>query len=478
MNILRPTHLALLTLTLTLLPSLSPADTITLKSGDILEGRITEETDDFVRIQVQVSSTIKDEKTIARGDIAKLSKLTEEDIAFEDVNGLIPTPSLLTSNDYANLIRSKVDRFLKTYPTSKYRPEAEKVLEQLNEEKNQADKGSLKLENTWYSQRDQRRDRSNIDAKILHFKMRQKAAAGDYVGALRDFDEIDADYRGTDSFIAALGDALTVLESYNGTVTNMLRDYGARMKERAKKLLLLREHERVENEAVFKRGLERHKAAIAAEKERGYRWLTLNRDSEESLKETLATIASEATRVKEIDSASQEKAARLMDQAKTRLEERNLRETQRNLDQAKEILGAANLYLASVQKLADQLKQELVAAADANKKSKSDEALELISASKTMGTDAASAGTGNALKAMMERKRAAKEKKKAEAAKAASAAAAPKPAPAATPPHTPMPRPVAAKGGGGLKFQHVVFIIAGLMIAVTGGAVVMQKRKK
>src|SRR6056297_2417372 len=75
---------------------LSPVigDEIILKTGETLEGRITYEADDIVKIELQISSSIKETKIIARGDIEKIVKEAPDSVAFKAIKEKFPVGSL------------------------------------------------------------------------------------------------------------------------------------------------------------------------------------------------------------------------------------------------------------------------------------------------------------------------------------------------------------------------------------------------
>ena len=63
-------------LTLAIMMSNVFADTITLKNGDHLEGKITSETEKDVTMQVQVSAGITDERVVPKVTIEKVDKVS------------------------------------------------------------------------------------------------------------------------------------------------------------------------------------------------------------------------------------------------------------------------------------------------------------------------------------------------------------------------------------------------------------------
>ena len=67
------------------------ADTITLKDGTKLEGKILEENPSTIKIEYNVTKSIKDIKSISRSEIKEITKVSEDEIAFDSIKSLLPT---------------------------------------------------------------------------------------------------------------------------------------------------------------------------------------------------------------------------------------------------------------------------------------------------------------------------------------------------------------------------------------------------
>lgn len=130
-------------------PHPASADTIKLKSGETLEGRITFEAADSIKLEVQLSASIKETKTILKTDILEMTRTSPEELAFGEVKKKLPTPSLLKPSDYQSLIEAGPTAFLRTYPASKHKSEVEKILKELEDEKDKVERGFVKLEGEW-----------------------------------------------------------------------------------------------------------------------------------------------------------------------------------------------------------------------------------------------------------------------------------------------------------------------------------------
>lgn len=472
MKIIRTT-LALF-VTLCLLTTATQADTITLKDGKILEGTIVGETDESVKIKIKLSATITDEKTIPREDIAEIKILNEEDLAFQEVQNLIPSQPLLTAADYANNIRTGPERFLATYPQSKYEPQVKKILEELEAEKAKAAEGSILLDGNWITAAEQRADRANVDSKILLYNMRRQAADNDYVGVLRNFDKMEAEFIGTEGFVAAIDLALDALQSYGGAVNASLSDFDARMRLREEQLQLLADFKRKENEATFAAEIAAHQAAVTRDTARGIRWIAFNANSKESLSSNAAQVAEATARIKGLDRRALAAAAAALDNAKLAIKKEDLKSAQSQLKTASDLIGTKGIYFAGIAKDMEKLDADLKARDLAARESAAEDPAKRLREAAT-GTTDVTTPAGNPLKAIMDAKAAELEKKKEKSKASAPGKAAPI-ASAATPVvTTPVPPPVAS--GGGISFQKIIFIIAGLLVVVTVGALVYQKQK-
>ena len=61
------------------------ADTVTLKSGEHLEGKITKETDKDITMEIKVSAGVVDERVVLKAEIEKIDKLSPEVVAFQAI---------------------------------------------------------------------------------------------------------------------------------------------------------------------------------------------------------------------------------------------------------------------------------------------------------------------------------------------------------------------------------------------------------
>src|SRR6478609_9740304 len=127
-----------------LIPLACQADTFTLKDGTKFDGKILSETSTSYVIEVQVSKSIKDERTVAKASVIRVEREMPDLKAFESIAKLVPTPDLLSSDEY-QIKMAAVRKFLKDYPTSIRAKAAQSILDTLTKEFTPVGAGGIKL---------------------------------------------------------------------------------------------------------------------------------------------------------------------------------------------------------------------------------------------------------------------------------------------------------------------------------------------
>ena len=503
------------------------ADSVKLKSGQVWEGKITFETNDVVKIQVPVSASINETKTILRSDIEEIVKASPDDVAMEELKKLVPTPSLLKPSDYQNLIDAKVQPFLNSFAGSKHKPAVEKILEELKTEKDKVERGQIKLENEWIDAKTQQEFKTRTDARILDLLMRREADQRNLLGALRRFETLEEQYFGTPAFLEAVPVALKILPAYGQALTQALQNVEYLNQKWEQDKGLLNEVERARVEAARQRELDQYKKNVEAEKAKAIKWQTVNPTSKEDLQANVNLVRAEITRLQGLDLAA------LTEQSKKLVEADELI-AKGDLEKAKTIIAEVGGSLKKsgsssktsskkgvpsssyVKALADKIvaTEAAMAAADAASKitEKGKQTAGLIQVADAAGKEKsgeegaegdpsgeAESGAAGAMAELMathksgeEKKDAGKEKSSKGEKPKAKRASRPKSTAASgwrmtrrtAKPRSPVPSPLeddeeggetakprpdsdAGSEGGGMSFQTIIMIVAGLLVVVT-----------
>jgi len=288
-------------------------DTVTLKDGSKLEGKITLEADDFIKIELSRSGSIKETKLLKRSDIQTIAKTQPDVQDLEKIKQNLPTRSLMTSSDYQNLISSGPDAFLKTHPDSLLTGEVKKLLEELKAEKAKVDRGEIKLEGEWISAEKRQNFPTLVNSQIRLYAMKQKAAQHNQTGALRDLQVIEEQFVGTPAYPEAIKIGISILPTYGQLLTRQLKDVEYLNTTREADIKLLPPESQARTQAAYEKEQANFKALAEQEKNSGIKWRSVNRRNQESITPMIETVRQELDRLKKIDTDKlAEQAAQLV----------------------------------------------------------------------------------------------------------------------------------------------------------------------
>lgn len=328
------TDLALLVaiIALPLLPAYS--DTITLKNGNKLEGKITLEAADFLKIELARSGSIKETKLVKRADIATIAKTNPDELALADIKKSLPTRSMMTSSSYQSLIQTGPEAFLTAYPDSLHKPEVTKILGELNAEKAKVDRGAIKLEGEWIDAEKRRNFKTLINSRIRLYSMKQKAASRAHTSALRDFQIIEDQFVGTPAYPKAVKIALSILPTYGQLLTRQLKDAEFLNKKREADIKLLPPENQARTQAAYKKEQDRFKALAEQEKKTGVKWRSVNRRNKDSITPMIDTVRKEIDELGKIDTVKLAAQAKLLIKVDELINENKLKEAEEKLIEA------------------------------------------------------------------------------------------------------------------------------------------------
>jgi hypothetical protein len=282
--------------TLALCSGLCLADTFQLKDGSTLQGRIIREDETSYHIEVQVTKTIKDERTVAKADVRTIEREQPDAKAFAAIENLMPAPDLLAAADYATRINA-VEKFLTGHPTSGLAPAAKVMLGRLKAEANEILAGGIKINGKIIPSTDYRANAYEIDARVAEAKIRALIKESRLLEALRAFNIMGRDFRNTASYLELLPLATQAINSYLAEVTQSAAGFDERMRQRQVGLTRMASEDRAETEAAIKEETAELEALLKAEKDAKIGWVTTSPYLKASLDETLTFGKQELTRL-------------------------------------------------------------------------------------------------------------------------------------------------------------------------------------
>lgn len=283
----------------------SHADVVTLKDGKKLEGNITAETPTSIHMRYRLTPKIWDDKDIPRSEIAEngILKQKPEEVEMLELRKFVPTQDLLTAEMYEQLIQDRLRPFVNRYPGTKEAAEVEKMITEVQEEKEKVVAGGAKLEGKWLSREEAKAESLNIKAYVIRAALMEKAQAKDYSGALKEFDKMNdmqSGYPASVYYPKAVETILAVLTSYEGQLAQMMRDlpYLQKMREESVKKLIEPDLSRM-NDAIA-REKETWKANYEQERKVS-KWYTPYKYDLANLQALAKSIAEEKDHLKELD---------------------------------------------------------------------------------------------------------------------------------------------------------------------------------
>lgn len=282
------------------------ADEIKLKSGETLVGRITYEGDDFLRIEISASSSIKETKMVGRGDIASITKDSPDDVAFKNIESLVPTASMISAENYRKMLETGPNTFLKNFPDSKHAEAVKKIRDTLAEELDKVERGSIKIEEDWYSPQDKVAYKELIDSRIRFARMSGFAKSNNlsgFVAAMREFEQLEKQYFGSPAFPKAVDLALQIMPNLGVQLQSLYANVDLRNKEAEQALAQSSVESRAQVQAARDREDKMYAESIAADKKAGLKWVQINPRNKSSIEEGLKLTNTDFARLKELDLA-------------------------------------------------------------------------------------------------------------------------------------------------------------------------------
>lgn len=272
-----------------LMAATASADTFVMKNGDRLDATILKETPDSYVLQVQITKSIRDEKTVAKADVVEIIAEKMDEKAFELIKGLVPVPDLQGNDEYDRRIVAVVG-FIKNHPKSPLIPEAEKMLSTLKTEGVVVMGGGMKLGDKLITAEEYKADAYDIDARIIEKRARDAAARGDILGGLRGIDRLETDYKYTDSRRATAPLKQQLLKRYKAQIGEQLTTFDTRTAERNAGLARMTAEARATTEQALAEELETTTRLMASENEKNMRWVTTHPYHKDSLEDAVDEI--------------------------------------------------------------------------------------------------------------------------------------------------------------------------------------------
>ncbi len=260
----------------------SLADTVTLKSGEKIEGRILNETDTEVTIEVAVTASIKDQRAIKKADVEKIDKAQPDLEEWANLKNISLGEESLDPADYQRSI-NLLNSFVTQYPQSAHAAEAKKKVAALQEEQKRVDAGEMKIGGKWLTADEVKEEKVQITGRALLARMKAYAQKGQLPEAMNAFDAIEKSAAGSASFPDAVLLARQIAPTLKGAADQGRIQLKAQMDERKRRVANAPAAEKAQVETIQKQQQLQTETYITNLEKAGVKWFPLTPATDKSL---------------------------------------------------------------------------------------------------------------------------------------------------------------------------------------------------
>jgi hypothetical protein len=339
------------------------ADTVVLKNGTKIEGKITSETDTQITIETKAGGIV-DEQTVKKDEVQSVSKETPDEIAYASLRAIkLGANSLPSSTQYDNYLTS-LKSFVSQFPESKHKAEIEKLATDFGAEQKRVADGEVKLDGKWLSKAEVQRERYQINGMVAFNYMKEQAARNDAIGAMNTFEILRKQYIGSRGYIEAADVAKRLLSTLKQQADARLARLPAENAEREKSVAGAAGLNKIQLQGELDREKQSNAAALALAKSQGLRWPPFIPRSEESMKEISSLAGEQASELTSVDVAKARQSIQLANEARAALDKKDLTVAEEKTRAARDAWGENEIVtrlepeIASAKEAADKAKAE------------------------------------------------------------------------------------------------------------------------
>ena len=328
------------------------ADTIILKTGEKLEGKILSETATELIVEVKVSAGVTDQTTITKDKVAKIEKEQVDETAWQSLKNLKLGANSLPAAQYDWVMRP-LQGFVNDHPKSAHAAEAARMLAAFAEEKKRVDDGEVRLGDKWLSKDEVAKERYQINAMLAFQHMRGQVAGGDLIGALNSFEQIETNFPGARVYPDAVETAKSALATLKTAVDRAQQNYPLQQAEFEKGVANAVEPQKSELIAARQRELAQGEAAVANAERTGSKWPQLLPRSDKSITTLAQKIPTEQERLAGLEVAKMRESIKLSEQAKKEIADKKADAADETLRKATELWNNNELAIRLQPEVAD-----------------------------------------------------------------------------------------------------------------------------
>jgi len=269
----------------------SLGDVFVLKSGESVVGVAIEQDDNqfIVRPYIGDSRTV----TFLRSDLTNVLPDSQETADFLALRTEATIKTALSSARFTELLERKIPAFEVKYPSTKYRLELARIVEQLKADQLRLASGSVKIAGVWLGRDQVNQAKYQLSAAMLQEAMASAEARGDFTSEMNAFQNLRTNFPASRAYVEGIDIAIRVLPKLRKLEEEKLQTYRLGLLRLNLSLAETPPHLRADLIKAERRESEGVEAAIADQREKGMRWPTLFPASEKGFEEIYEQIARE-----------------------------------------------------------------------------------------------------------------------------------------------------------------------------------------
>jgi hypothetical protein len=295
--------------------SLAHADTLKLKTGEVIEGNVT--------IEVQFSPTIVETQVIPRENIEALDRQSPDEAAYAKLEG-IKVPETILNTSALDTARKPLQEFIRKFSYSHRVVDAKERLAAMDAEMARIEAGEIKLEGRWVSQEEYAAEKYQIEAAILAAELQQQLAARNPGGVLNAFGDLRAKYPNSVAYVNALAAVRQSLTEMEGRLEFELRNLPVKLEARRKTIERTSQADRARVEKALADEDARLKATADAAKSGTRKFFAISSIDEAGLKQMQAAAKEIRASLAKVDDAALQAGIRAVAAAQSNLEAGNI----------------------------------------------------------------------------------------------------------------------------------------------------------
>lgn len=272
-------------------------DIFTLKDGTTLDADIIEKTLEEYVLEVRITKSIKERRTIKREDVASVERVSQADTEFEKIAKLAPAPPFLSVEGYDERIKP-IKAFLAAHKLTGSGTKATKMLKELEEERALVQAGGLKVsEGEFLTKEERGSDIITIESQILLQKFKALTSARSYTAALRQYDGLESEFFGSQAHRDAVPLMTKLVSTYRAILLPQLDGFEKSEMQRMQSIEQLSDTDIARAKAADMAHAEQFEKVWMKEKESSQRWLSTNLKDANSIENTVVALENELDRL-------------------------------------------------------------------------------------------------------------------------------------------------------------------------------------